>query len=75
MLQLDSLAATTRPVFELMAQQAALENFVLVGGAAMALQMGHRLAPGLSLQQVYADFAQAVDALEIERATQVARLR
>jgi hypothetical protein len=31
------------------------------------------LAPGLSLQQVYADFARAVDALEMERAKQVAQ--
>lgn len=47
MLQLDALAAKTRPVYELMAQQPALENFVLVGGTAMALQMGHRLSEDL----------------------------
>lgn len=46
-LRLDALAATTRPVYELMAQQSALENFVLVGGTAMALQMGHRLSEDL----------------------------
>ena len=47
MLQLEALAAKTRPVFELMAQQPALENFVLIGGTAMALQMGHRLSEDL----------------------------
>ena len=47
MLQLDALAAKTRPVFDLMAQQPALENFVLIGGTAMALQMGHRLSEDL----------------------------
>jgi hypothetical protein len=47
MLQFEALAAKTRPVYELMAQQQALENFVLVGGTAMALQMGHRLSEDL----------------------------
>jgi hypothetical protein len=47
MLKLDALAAKTRPVYELMARQPALENFVLIGGTAMALQMGHRLSEDL----------------------------
>lgn len=47
MLNLDALAPKTRPVYELLAQQRALENFVLVGGTAMALQMGHRLSEDL----------------------------
>jgi hypothetical protein len=47
MLKLDALAAKTRPVYELMAQQKALENFVLIGGTAMALQMAHRLSEDL----------------------------
>jgi hypothetical protein len=47
MLQLDALAAKTRPVFALMAKQPSLENFVLIGGTAMALQMGHRLSEDL----------------------------
>jgi hypothetical protein len=47
MLQLDALAAKTRPVFALMAKQPTLENFVLIGGTAMALQMGHRLSEDL----------------------------
>jgi hypothetical protein len=47
MLKLDALATQTRPVYELLAQQRALENFVLVGGTAMALQLGHRLSEDL----------------------------
>ena len=47
MLKLDALAVKTRPVYELLAQQWALENFVLVGGTAMALQMAHRLTEDL----------------------------
>ncbi len=47
MLQLDALAAKTRAVYDLLAQQKALENFVLIGGTAMALQMSHRLSEGL----------------------------
>lgn len=47
MLKLDALAAKTRPVYELLAQQQALENFVLIGGTAMALQLGHRLSEDL----------------------------
>jgi Nucleotidyl transferase AbiEii toxin, Type IV TA system len=47
MLKLNALAAKTRPVYELMARQPALENFVLVGGTAMALQMAHRLSEDL----------------------------
>ena len=46
-LKLHALAAKTRPVYELMAQQSALENFVLIGGTAMALQMAHRLSEDL----------------------------
>jgi predicted nucleotidyltransferase component of viral defense system len=47
MLRFDALAAKTRPVYELMAQQKALENFVLIGGTAMALHIGHRLSEDL----------------------------
>lgn len=47
LLHLYALAAKTRPVYELMAQQSALENFVLIGGTAMALQMAHRLSEDL----------------------------
>ncbi len=47
MLDWGALATTTRPVYELMARQRALENFVLIGGTAMALQMGHRLSEDL----------------------------
>ncbi len=46
-LKLDALAAKTRPVYELLAQQSALENFVLIGGTAMALQMAHPLSEDL----------------------------
>ncbi len=46
-INLDALAAKTRPVYELFAQQSALENFVLIGGTAMALQMAHRLSEDL----------------------------
>jgi Nucleotidyl transferase AbiEii toxin, Type IV TA system len=45
--KLDALAAKTRPVYELLAQQPALENFVLITGTALALQMGHRLSEDL----------------------------
>jgi predicted nucleotidyltransferase component of viral defense system len=47
LLKLDALATKTRPVYELMAKQNALENFVLIGGTAMALQMAHRLSEDL----------------------------
>jgi hypothetical protein len=47
MLKLEALAEKTRPVYELMARQTALENFVLIGGTAMALQMAHRLSEDL----------------------------
>jgi hypothetical protein len=47
MLKLDALATKTRPVYELMARQPALETFVLIGGTAMALQVGHRLSEDL----------------------------
>lgn len=46
-LKLDALAAKTRPVYELLSKLPALENFVLIGGTAMALQMGHRLSEDL----------------------------
>ena len=47
MLQFDALAAKTRPVYELMARQSTLENYVLIGGTAMALQLSHRLSEDL----------------------------
>ena len=47
MLKFDALAAKTRGVYELMAQQQALESFVLVDGTAMALRMGHRMSEDL----------------------------
>ncbi len=47
MLKLEALTAKTRPVYDLLSNQLALENFVLIGGTAMALQMGHRLSEDL----------------------------
>jgi hypothetical protein len=42
MLKLDSLPDATRRVFDHLAANALLQDFTLIGGTAMALQMGHR---------------------------------
>ena len=49
MLKLDALAPKTRPVFEALARMPALDNWVLVRGTAMALQLGHRSSEDLDL--------------------------
>ena len=49
MLKLDALAPKTRPVFEALARMSALDNWVLVGDTAMALQLGHRRCEDLDL--------------------------
>ncbi len=45
----EALAAKTRPVFELLSKQTALDAFVLVGGTAMALQLQHRQSEDIDL--------------------------
>ncbi len=71
MLKLDALAARTRPVFEALARMPALDNWVLVGGTAMALQLGHRRSEDLDLWlPAQAISIHATDALmrELQRA-------
>lgn len=47
MLNLDSLPGSTRKLFEFLAQMKELETFSLIGGTALALQIGHRRSEDL----------------------------
>lgn len=47
MLKLDSLPEATRCLFEYLAANALLSNFTLIGGTALALQIGHRRSEDL----------------------------
>lgn len=47
MLILDSLPAATRRVFDCLAQIRSLDEFTLIGGTALALQIGHRRSENL----------------------------
>lgn len=46
-LRVDFLPPATRTLFERLATETLLEGFVLVGGSALALQIGHRLSEDL----------------------------
>jgi predicted nucleotidyltransferase component of viral defense system len=47
MLQLDAVPAGTMDILEFLANQPCLKDFYLVGGTALALQIGHRLSVDL----------------------------
>lgn len=57
MLKLEMMPPKTRQVFELLASGPALSQFVLVGGTALSIQIGHRLSEDL-------DFCLFADSLE-----------
>lgn len=47
MLKLEAMPARTRRVFEVLANEPLMQGFVLVGGTALSIQIGHRLSEGL----------------------------
>ena len=69
MLRTDLLPVRTRRVFELLRDEPALKGFTLVGGSALALQIGHRVSEDLAFN-LFGDFlplarlAALLDALE-----------
>ena len=47
MLKLDCMPARTRRVFEVLAKEPLMKGFVLIGGTALSIQIGHRLSEDL----------------------------
>ena len=47
MLQLEFMPPDTRRVFEVLAQERLMQGFVLIGGTALSIQLGHRLSEDL----------------------------
>ncbi len=47
MLKLDCMPARTRRVFEVLAKEPLMKDFVLIGGTALSIQIGHRLSEDL----------------------------
>ncbi len=47
MLKLDCMSASTRRVFEVLAKEPLMKGFVLIGGTALSIQIGHRLSEDL----------------------------
>lgn len=62
MLKLEMMPPKTRQVFELLALKPALSQFVLVGGTALSLQIGHRLSEDLD----FCLFADSMDGHAID---------
>lgn len=62
MLKLDGMPAKTRAVFEWLAQEPALSNFVLVGGTALSIQIKHRLSEDLD----FCEFADGMEAAAVD---------
>lgn len=53
MLQLDAVPTGTMDILEFLANQSCLKDFYLVGGTALALQIGHRLSVDLDFFTSY----------------------
>ncbi len=47
MLKLDNMPERTRRVFEVLAKEPLMKGFVLIGGTALSIQIGHRLSEDL----------------------------
>ena len=67
MLRRDSLPDATRQVFEHLAANVLLDNFTLIGGTALALQIGHRRSEDL-------DFWTMGESLDKERISALVRM-